>query len=285
MSNMTDYKNIHSFTINLGKNIGGWRVYYDFNADESNNEKIPCRLVIKWGSQILDTGFLGNSNYNKELNDLGFSSVLSDKNTGYLTIDKDNQDPVNAEVTLYTPIKESLSKVSLYCIPEIDSAIEPGSDTGIKIFWDSNNFDNIIILYMPSYDYQNIEGEIKSKIYVNDKLKTVINYNKYLLYENQSNVKNPGTGSSAYSIWMSGGFTLYTRESLDLVMSFWGNFSEGKINFYYDPFNQNFNINENNIYNFYRDYDSSSLSHHKNWGLLRCLMPTGLENWGTEKDF
>ena len=112
---MIEYKSIHTYSINLGRHIGLFRLNYDFNP---NNEPItiPCKLKVKWNNVTIETGFIGNSDYDQELVALGYSPTSNNaSNSGFLTINKTLESPGVAEVTLYTPIEESLAKVTLEC--------------------------------------------------------------------------------------------------------------------------------------------------------------------------
>ena len=121
---MIEYKNEHKYTINLGKCVGLFKLHYNFNLD-NNTKTIPCRLKVEWGNNVYDTGFIGDNSYDKELNDLGFTNVNSNQEIGYISVNKDQQEPVIADVTLYTPIEESLSKTWLECPICIDAQEYP----------------------------------------------------------------------------------------------------------------------------------------------------------------
>lgn len=121
---MIEYKNEHKYTINLGKCVGLFKLHYNFNLD-NNPKAIPCRLKVEWGDNTYDTGFVGDNSYNKELNDLGFTNVNNNQGEGYIGINKDQQEPVIASITLYTPIEESLAKTWLECPICIDTQEYP----------------------------------------------------------------------------------------------------------------------------------------------------------------
>jgi hypothetical protein len=114
---MVEFKPVHTYSINLGKCKGEYELYWSFDPTESGS-KIPCRIKLKWGNVTLDTGFRGDSSYNDELISLGYSGVLSDATSGTLTLTKNEVNPTIAEVTIYTPLEESLVQTNLTCPAE-----------------------------------------------------------------------------------------------------------------------------------------------------------------------
>lgn len=113
------FKSIHNNTVNLGIGTGNFKLYWDVNTQGGPNP-IPARVILKWDSTTLDTGFRGSSEYNSLLNSLGHPSVVDQSPNGFLTLIKNKETPTTATITLYTPIEESLMKVELVC-PDNDS--------------------------------------------------------------------------------------------------------------------------------------------------------------------
>ena len=117
---MIEYKSIHNYTINLGLNLGEYILNWDFDPANSGS-KIPCRVKVTWGNTTLDTGFRGSSEYDVVLNNLGYGNTLGDQTSGHLILNKNEETPTTATITLYTPIEESLAKITLECEAQNDS--------------------------------------------------------------------------------------------------------------------------------------------------------------------
>lgn len=117
---MVEYKSIHTYTVNLGLNLGEYILNWNFDPT-NNGSNIPCRVKVTWGNTTLDTGFRGSSEYDVDLNNLGYDITLGDQISGSLILNKNEEIPATATITLYTPIGESLAKVTLECDNQSDS--------------------------------------------------------------------------------------------------------------------------------------------------------------------
>lgn len=174
---MVEFKPIHTYSMNLGKCKGEYKLYWNFDPTNSGN-KLPCRVRLKWGNTVLDTGFRGDASYNSVLSSLGYGNVLSDSTNGFLTLTKNEIDPTTAEVTVYTPMEESLVQTNLTCPLECSGAPTVplflstgylyasnngyttsivGQPVGVNISW--NEPDNVgesqIQNYIVEYSYDN----------------------------------------------------------------------------------------------------------------------------------
>ena len=117
--NIASFKPIHNYKLNIGKCKGQYKLFFDFDP-EGKNYAIPCRVVLKWGSVELDTGFRGAPEYNIDLVNLGYSQISSGAISGFLTLLKDKDFPTTADIIVYTPIEESLVSVRLICPDECE---------------------------------------------------------------------------------------------------------------------------------------------------------------------
>lgn len=279
---MQNYKDQHDYVINLGKAIREYRLYYDFNV-EKNPQVLPCRVKMEWDGNVYDTGFLGSSEYNEELVNLGFSPVVGVNGEGYLLLNKNKQEPTTARVTVYTPIKESMAKIDLACCDQGCQKIQtkglPYSDFPFYYVDESFCDTNHISYVVPSKEFANLQGLEQVNIVVNGECASNLTFDKYLL---KSNNQLNNIDSVNYAV---GSFGFRTKVSENTTIWLSGEFQNQNINLYYDLFNQNYTIN-GGTYNFYRDWKSSSSnSDYKNWGLLRCLMQSNINDWGTDNDW
>jgi hypothetical protein len=292
---MQIYKDQHDYVINLGKTIREYRLYYDFNV-EKNPQVLPCRVKIEWDGNVYDTGFLGSSEYNEELVNLGFSPVVGSNSTGYLLFNKNKQEPVTAKVTVYTPIKESMARINLVCcdlgcqeiqatsyLGDLDDQSPDGGGYGF-MYVVEGLCSNYISYVLPWKEFRNLQGDEQANIVINGDCASNLTFDKYLLKSNQMSLRDENNNNISTQI-SSGSFGFRVEVSEDTIIRLSGNFESQNINLYYDLFNQNHNIN-GGVYNFYRDWKSSSSEGvYKNWGLLRCLMQTNVADWGTENDW
>jgi hypothetical protein len=175
---MVEFKPIHTYTVNLGKCKGNYTLYWDFDPANSGSA-VPCRVQLKWGNVILDTGFRGDSSYNSELVSLGYLPVFSDVTNGFLTLTKNDIEPSIAEITVYAPLGESLFQTNMICPEECLGApstplflstgllyeSSPGQYTtsvvgqpaGIRVSWNEpeNVGESPIEKYVVEYSYDN----------------------------------------------------------------------------------------------------------------------------------
>lgn len=175
---MVEFKPIHTYTVNLGKCKGDYKLYWDFDPTNSGSA-VPCRAQLKWGNIILDTGFRGDSSYNSDLVSLGYLPVFSGNTNGFLTLTKNNIEPSIAEITVYTPLEESLFQTNMICPEECLGApstplflstgllyeASPGQYTtsvvgqpaGVRVSWNEpeNVGESQIEKYVVEYKYDN----------------------------------------------------------------------------------------------------------------------------------
>jgi len=189
---MIEFKPVHSYSLNLGKCKGEYKLHWDFDPTGDGN-KTPCRVTLKWGNVFLDTGFRGDSSYNSALVELGYPTVLGDSSNGFLLLTKNEINPTIAEVTVYTPLEESLVQTNLICPTECLGApsapvslqtgylytnvfgyttVGSGQPAGIYVSWvepeivGESNIENYVVQY--SYDagdwipYQTVSASQKS---------------------------------------------------------------------------------------------------------------------------
>lgn len=317
---MINHKNQESFILDLTADtpVREYRLYYNFNPDNLPTT-IPCRLVVEWNNNQYDTGFIGDSFYNNELQSLGFSSVVSNQESGYIAINKNQQEPTTAKATIYTPIQESSAQLNLVCENNVvtllnqNSLIFPqvwtNSDSGVfsvgsSLFGESGletdkvKMYNYIINNNESINYviprrpinRALEGEDQIDVYLNDQYKLSLIFPKYHLKEYQlsvdwSSANNTSCPASSHMRYATGTFWVSFKINEDLYVWFSMDCRPGNYNIDYDPFNQSYSSAQN-IYNFYKNYDEFSTNMdeklQRNWGLLRCLMPEMIENWGGE---
>lgn len=76
---------------------------------------VPVKYDITWGDQTFTTGYVGDSSYNDELNDLGLPNV-SGSGTGVFTFDKDESLPRSIQVTITAPICGTQFTIDGNCI-------------------------------------------------------------------------------------------------------------------------------------------------------------------------
>lgn len=140
---------------------------------------------------------------------------------------------------------------------------------------------NIIVWYKyPEKTKINSDDNNQVDIYLNGVLRVVVYFNGTLSKETQL-ITTDLFGLSGYVHSSSGGFSLFLKDhELDEFVHFWCPFKKGRLYIISDRFNQNYSINFNNPYDFYRANNSESNSQYKNWGLLRCLMESNQTNWG-----
>jgi hypothetical protein len=284
---MQIYKDQHDYVINLGKTIREYRVYYDFNV-EKNQQVLPCRVEIEWDGNVYDTGFLGSSEYNEELVNLGFGPVVGGDATGYLLFNKNKQEPTTAKVTVYTPIKESMAKISLVCCDldcqRIEATDYDASDASSYFIFVEGFCKNSISYVVPPKEFRNLQGTEQASIVVNGNCASSLTFDKYLLKNHQMSLRDQDNNNVSVDL-STGNFGFRKEINEDTVIWLSGEFKSQNINLDYDLFNQSHNI-IGGTYNFYRDWKSSSSEGgYKNWGLLRCLMQNNMTDWGTEGDW
>lgn len=91
----TDYTDRMSITMEYGMLIGDAGFNYSTNG-------IPIMFTLEYDGKEYSTGFVGDSKYNKDLNDLGLPNVSS-SGVGTLTFNKDKLTPTKALIKVYSP--------------------------------------------------------------------------------------------------------------------------------------------------------------------------------------
>lgn len=119
----------HIFSLNFGNCVGDFNVVYDFNPCDTV-EVSPSRLTVILGDATQDTGFIGNSFFNEQLNDLGFPNVSAGIGLvkGSLSIVRQPGDPEVGKVIIDTPFQSSSVEFYLEC-PEGCSDSDSDSDS------------------------------------------------------------------------------------------------------------------------------------------------------------
>ena len=101
-------KGIFSYDINLGSLTGDNVLYYEAYS-------VPDRFVVEYdGSTVIDTGFVGNSFFNSQLNSLGLSSVQGN-GQGFATFTKSTSQPTSATVIVYALLDGTAFNFTLNC--------------------------------------------------------------------------------------------------------------------------------------------------------------------------
>jgi hypothetical protein len=130
----------HLFSLNFGSCVGDFRVVYDFNPCDTL-ETSPSRLTVVLGDNALDTGFIGNSFFNEQLNDLGFPNVSAGIGLvkGSLIVTRGPNDPEIGKVIIDTPFQSSSVEFYLEC-PENCNNSDSDSDSDSDLGFNSANY-------------------------------------------------------------------------------------------------------------------------------------------------
>ena len=98
----------HSITIQYGvlKGTGG----INFEVGDA-----PVRFQINYNGTVFDSGFYGNTSYNRALNELGYAPVVG-QGSGTLTFNKANNTPSTATLTIHAPLDAATFKVTGLCV-------------------------------------------------------------------------------------------------------------------------------------------------------------------------
>lgn len=104
-------------TLNLGNCIGVYEIDYDFAPGGNPLNSIPCRIYVEYDGRIQDSGFCGDTQYNNILSQLGYPPVVSNFGKGVLKINKLNNLPSTALITIESPLPGSIWTFTLSCPP------------------------------------------------------------------------------------------------------------------------------------------------------------------------
>lgn len=98
----------YNYTINLGSSVGTVRLsYYAYS--------VPDKFVVNYnGTDVIDTGFRGDSGYNSQLNALGYPNVSGSGN-GYFDFVKSTASPTTASVQVIAPLDGTAWDFTLGC--------------------------------------------------------------------------------------------------------------------------------------------------------------------------
>jgi hypothetical protein len=125
-----------TYELSLGEcSTGTYRIEWDFNPNNELATAIPCRITIDDEvNPPVTTGFSGDSSYNQQLSDLGFSSTSSSNSSGTLTYFKSGPEITKVKLLVESPIPGSKWRFTLRCPTTCDSDSDLVGYCGIPIY-------------------------------------------------------------------------------------------------------------------------------------------------------
>lgn len=75
---------------------------------------VPLRFILNWNGNKYDTGFVGDSSYDDQLIELGYSATTG-SGTGSIDFIKDQTLPTTATITIMTPFENAQFKITGLC--------------------------------------------------------------------------------------------------------------------------------------------------------------------------
>jgi hypothetical protein len=125
-----------TYKLSLSSCIGVYTIEWNFNPNNELSSAIPCRIQIKSenGSILSSTGFSGDSSYDQQLSDLGFSATTSNQSNGLLNYNKTDENVSHILLTIDSPIPGSKWQFTLRCPDTCDSDSDDKGLCGIPIY-------------------------------------------------------------------------------------------------------------------------------------------------------
>jgi len=108
----------YKYILNFGASTGVFGIKYKLNINNitTSDPGPPVRFIITWNGRQYNSGFIGNSSYNTQLINLGYTSVTSGAKDGVFSFQKTSTAPATAILDIKN-LFDNEWEFEVYCAP------------------------------------------------------------------------------------------------------------------------------------------------------------------------